>query len=909
MTGAGIGSCQGRRRTGSPFVATRTVGLVVLAAMLPLGLAAQDTAHIALLRGLLGVEPRPGSLLATPARLEIARLPLSEALSRLAERSRVQVAFSPSLLPAHRHVDCECTSLNMARTLDRLLAGTDLGYVELGSQVVVVPRLEPGFPGADENIRSPVHAVTTLTGVVRDSANLEPVAFARVTATPLGSEAVAAAVSDRYGAFVMPSVPASVPVRVDAGLSGYAWTRTYDTLPTDPIRVLLGPAPIDIEGLDVVGSDRPGDPISLSRDGFVIDSALIRSLPTILEADILGAASLSAMASATSDYASLPFIRGGTSDGTPVLLDGMRLFNAFHLGGFIAAINPELVERTRLLAGSGGEAVAIGSLSGAIDIATRDGSREAQRMAGSLGLSSSRFSVEGPVGESVSYMVGGRRAWLDGLTQALARNGVIDDHFPYSFGDLHAKVTTDLGGVRRLSVTGYLNSESDGQTSTIPDQEIRERAYTLRNATFSAHYRDRLGANGIVDANLGHSGFTSDLLYQEQTLRPLLPPDVRLVGDGSMSEARADLRVTWHPGRATIMAGSQATRFQTRHEYAFLGPVDGGNAGYITRFLSPLNLRASQWRLAAYTSVQVPLRAGFSTRAGLRIDRFQGLATTLAPFAELDYVASWWHARITGSRSYQALSSLRNEEALTARIIAYDLLVPVRATPVPRNTEFSIGWEGSRGGLRVRLDAYTRTLDHLRLPDPEAYAGAEPVLRDPSLWAMAKGVAQGFEASWSWIRARGISVLGSYRWASVSRTVGSQVYTPRFHRDHELELGSSYRHGASSWSARVSLRSGQPDTPWLAVVTGREHLGGWIRRVLLAGEYNSAKLPPYARIDVGWRREIEVSRFGGGSVVPYVSVANLLNRSNVVGWRTSHKRRRYKMQLPIIPSIGAEFRF
>jgi len=96
--------------------------------------------------------------------------------------------------------------------------------------------------------------------------------------------------------------------------------------------------------------------------------------------------------------------------------------------------------------------------------------------------------------------------------------------------------------------------------------------------------------------------------------------------------------------------------------------------------------------------------------------------------------------------------------------------------------------------------------------------------------------------------------------------------------------------------------------------------------VLLAGEYNSARLPYYARVDVGWRRESEVSWFGGGSVVPYVTVANLLNRRNVVGWRPAVPPFRacfqlycdapaiadyksYRRQLPIVPFIGLEFRF
>ncbi|MDE2973719.1 MAG: TonB-dependent receptor plug domain-containing protein [Gemmatimonadota bacterium] len=927
-----------RDRTGSAVVT-----VLLFALLLPATLAAQDPGQIALLQGRTGVDPEPGSLLAAPARLTASGLPLADALSQLAERSRIQIAFSPTLLPARHRVDCPCTALSTARALDRLLEGTGLGYVELGSQVVVVPRAKPEVPGADGDIRGGVHAVATLTGVVRDSVSLEPVAFARVTVTPLGSEAAAAGVSDRFGAFVVPAVPDSVPVRVDAGAFGYAWARTYDLLPASPLRALLSPVPIGLEGLDVVGSERLGDPVSSSRDGFVIDTVLLRSLPATLDKDVGRAAAVSPSASAPSDFASLPYIRGGSSHGTPVLLDGMRLFNAFHFGGFISAINPEVVKRATVLAGPGVEGLAIGSLSGAIDIATRDGSRDRTRTAGSVGLASSRFSVEGPIGGSASYLVGARRTHpgvlLELVALGLEKTGVFGDPYrsehdaedvrAYSFGDLHAKFTADLGGVRRLSVSGYLNSESMDytlqHTRLGSPTVVNKTAVTLGGAVFSAHYRDLLAAGAIVDATLGHGRFTSDLLDAAGD-----PSDTMLLGDGSMSDTRADLRATWHAGGVTILAGTQVTRFQGRHVYL----LEGDRPGYrflegIADVLPPLDLRGERWRLAAYSSVEAPLWSRFSTRAGLRADRFQGLATTIAPFAELSYGASWWTARVSGSRSHQALASLRNEETLLASLLAYDLLLPVSDAPVPRNTELAIGWEGTRGRLRVRLDAYARILDHLRLPDPGANPGTGTVLADPSLWEPATGTARGIEATWSWTGDRGPSVLGSYRWARVSRTVGSRTYTPRFHREHEFELGSSYRHGASSWSARISLASGQPETPWLVVVRAPDVRTDTYNAVLLAGEYNSARLPHYARVDLGWRRECEVSWFGGGSVVPYVTVANLLNRRNVVGWQpgqsprgtftsywctlcshpTVFDEKAYRRQLPIIPFIGVEFRF
>ncbi len=759
----------------------------------------------------------------------------------------------------------------------------------------------------------------TLAGVVRDSVDLEPVAFAHVAVMAKDAEAeVMAGTSDRFGAFVIPDTRAVGGFRVEVSALGYApWTRSYDELPAAPIRVLLQPAPIRLEGVEVNVRGRAGDPLSMSRDAFVVDSALMRTLPTILETDVLRATAISPAASAPSDYASIPYVRGGTSEGTPVLLDGVRLFNAFHLGGFLSAVNAEVVERATLLAGSGAEALQVGSISGAIDIATRDGARDRRRVAGSLGLASSRLSMEGPIGQSVSYLLDGRRTYIDGITRLLEETGVIEQHAPYFFQDGHAKVTKDFGGLRRLSVSGYVNSEA---LRNFDSRDAKTLELQWGNAALSMHYRDRLGATGILDVTIGRSRFASDLLglgggrasYLNGVPRDYEPPsDTLLSGSGSMSEDRADLKLTWHLGRATVTTGAQATSFSGDHAYDLDEDFEADD-GY---FFSPLDLRERRWRFAGYSSANVGLAKGLSALTGVRVDHFQGLTTAVSPFVEMSYAGSWWDVRLSASRSHQALSSVRNEEALGASFLAYDLLVPVDSEPIPRNTQLSVGWEGSRGGLRLRLDAYARTLERLRLPA----LGEKPItaaaLGDPSLWEVASGTARGIEASWSWKADLGMSVLGSYRWAKVSRTVGATTYTPRFHREHEFELGISYDKGASSWSARVSLRSGQPTTPLEAIVLVERSPFGVVQFVPLGGTYNSGTLPYYARIDVGWRRPQQVSWFGGGSIVPYLSVANLFSLPNVVGLRVERQgadeevKRVYLPQLPMIPFFGVEFRF
>ncbi len=768
----------------------------------------------------------------------------------------------------------------------------------------------------------------TLTGVVRDSVDLQPIAFAQVTATAAADAGTTVrGLADQYGAFFLPGLPSSSEIQVVVRAPGHAtWERSYGEVPNNPIRVLLERAPIALQSLEVTGN-RGGDPIALSRDAFVFDSVLIRSLPPILESDVLRATVVSPSASAPSDYSSVPFIRGGTSAGTPVMLDGVRLFNAVHMGGFVSAVNAEVVERATLLAGSGGDGLVVGSLSGAIDIATRDGSRERRRISGSLGVGSSRLALEGPIGDNASYLLDGRRTYIGSFTNQLEKYDVVEDDVPYFFQDVHGKLTFDLGGVRRLSFSGYVSTED---LTTYDAQETLALAMQATNIAFSSHFRDRLGASGIVDASVGYSRFANDLEFlggfgrsDQEGDTAEITREILLRGEGSMEEARADLRLTWRAKVAAIKVGAQATRFVTDHDYDATAVLDWDDDTYF----APLALRRSHLRLAGYASADIDLPGRYSARTGVRADRFNGFATTVGPFAELGYAGGWWSARISASRSYQELASVRNEEALVSSFLAYDILVPVTKGPMPSNTEVSIGWQGTTGQLRVRLDAYARWLADLRLPDPGYKPLTSIVLGDPAEWYLSTGTARGLESSWSWHSEAGLALLGSYRWATVTRQVGDEgegvdrprfdeVYRPRFHRNHELELAVSYRRGASLWSARYSLRSGQPVTPSEVIAPFREQGPfGAVKLLTLGGSYNSATLPFYRRIDLGWRYESDIRWFGGGSVSPYVSVANLLNSPNVVGWvvqrgwYSANVERVYMRQLPMLPFFGVEFRF
>jgi TonB-linked SusC/RagA family outer membrane protein len=165
-------------------------------------------------------------------------LPLPQGLSLLHERSGVQLAFSPSLLPETREVTCLCEDVTVGEALDRILAGTPFHYVEIGGHVVIeratpppLPRIhlamtltdageDPAFARTGTRLRQVRTAVPprqgTITGRVTDGRTGAPITNASVFVATTGFGAS----TDRDGRFVIANVPSGEHV-VRVQMLGY----------------------------------------------------------------------------------------------------------------------------------------------------------------------------------------------------------------------------------------------------------------------------------------------------------------------------------------------------------------------------------------------------------------------------------------------------------------------------------------------------------------------------------------------------------------------------------------------------------------------------------------------------------------------------------------------------------------
>ncbi len=183
----------------------------------------------------------------------------------------------------------------------------------------------------------------------------------------------------------------------------------------------------------------------------------INAMPALLgEVDVLKVLQLLPGVQSGSEGSSGLYVRGGGPDQNLILLDGVPVYNASHLFGFFSVFNADAINRVELVKG-GFPARYGGRLSSVIDISMKEGNSKKFQGEGSIGLVSSRLTVEGPIAkDKTSFIVSARRTYIDLLARPLIKATSGGDVVAgYYFYDLTAKVNHRFNDKNRLYLSLY----------------------------------------------------------------------------------------------------------------------------------------------------------------------------------------------------------------------------------------------------------------------------------------------------------------------------------------------------------------------------------------------------------------------------------------------------------------------
>jgi hypothetical protein len=211
----------------------------------------------------------------------------------------------------------------------------------------------------------------------------------------------------------------------------------------------------------VVTSTAPDERVkSLTMGVEKLTAVEIKQMPALMgEVDVIKAIQLLPGVQTASEGGSGFSVRGGSPDQNLILIDNTTVYNASHLMGFFSVFNNDVLSGLDLYKGDMPLRYG-GRLSSLLDVRTKSDHPERVTAVGGIGLISSRLTMEGPLGERTSWLVGGRRSYAD-LFLKLSSDEALRKSSVY-FYDLNAKVTHRFSNRDVVDVSGYYGKDNFG---------------------------------------------------------------------------------------------------------------------------------------------------------------------------------------------------------------------------------------------------------------------------------------------------------------------------------------------------------------------------------------------------------------------------------------------------------------
>ncbi len=811
---------------------------------------------IALLGG--GVLGTSGARAQAPIQIRVTGAPLETALVQVRTQAGLDLVYADRLVQG-RTATCTYTGTDREAALKCVLNGTDVRVerVRRGQYVLVATSSDP------DSRKSPR---TSLNGYVLDAETGERLPGAHVYLTELK----AGATTNQDGYFVVSDLPPEA-YEVRISYLGYRSVDTTLTAGASPARIALARASIESEGVVVeAGSTRFEEEERIPGMMSVALDRLDR-LPSFGEPDLFRALQWTPGIRKSGIISGGLSVRGGNPDQNLYLLDGAPIYHPWHAFSLISTFQTKTLRSTNLYRGTfpvehGGR------LSAVVDAHMKDGSRQTPKAAAALGMLSGRFRVETPVTPSTSFMLSGRRSYLDKLIgrrhPVTGPNGRRDTlRTGYYFFDVSAKVTHRFGVSHRLSLSYYHGRDDldlrlpfdlslDFSSWLRPADLLFEVAQNWDNRVISAQHRYLAGDDLFLTSTAYYSGYRAqEASFVQPTTTASLSSDYRV----RLTDAGLKLRADYHHSVShELTGGLQISALQ------FEGTLDSElqrTSGMVTRQVQESQLKAV--KVVGYMQDTWTPTPDWTVEPGVRGSYFSGgNYVHLAPRLMAQYAVHprWLVLEGSAGVHVQYLHRLRDRYSL-----AYDL-VSSRWIPSSDRVRPAMGGKVGGGtytrlrpGWTLELDVFLRDIRHSLVPadvfqEKEGIEG--PGIEVGALLGQYETGAE---------RALGLELStlfeqGGWRARIVMSTGRTFVRTPTesglrwrpSSLDVPLSVRSTLGWKGESWSATVGteVRSGYPIT----VPVARYELGDPTETepttYLYRPQVNNDRLPSYFRVDL-----------------------------------------------------------
>ncbi len=344
----------------------------------------------------------------------------------------------------------------------------------------------------------------TISGYIEDASSGEMLIEANV----FDDASASGTVSNLYGFYSM-TLPGNDTVRLSFSYIGYATQSFAIYLDKDiTLNIKLEDEATLSEVVVVADEVEPNieDETQMSKVEVPIEQ--IKQIPALLgEVDVLKAMQLLPGIQSGGEGTSGLYVRGGSPDQNLILLDGVPVYNVSHLFGFFSVFNADAINNVTLTKG-GFPARFGGRLSSVMEINMKEGNSKEFHGEGSIGLIASKLTLEGPiVKDKTSFLISGRRTYIDLLARPFLKRQLEDELPGYYFYDVNAKVNHKFNDKHRLYASAYAGQDVFYIKINEDDEYIQDSRLKWGNITSALRWNYMISNKLFANTTLTYSRY------------------------------------------------------------------------------------------------------------------------------------------------------------------------------------------------------------------------------------------------------------------------------------------------------------------------------------------------------------------------------------------------------------------
>ncbi len=727
--------------------------------------------------------------------------------------------------------------------------------------------------------------VATVRGFVTDAADGEGLQGVNVVLKNNAGQQFGTA-TDFQGFYALSRVPAG----------RYTLTASYIGYDTVERRLFLDPSSLLLENVELTIDATTLEGLTIETERETGAANVTAGVQTVRGSDIQLVPTPDVSGDLASYLTTLPgvvtageqggqfFVRGGEPAQNLVLIDGMVVYQPFHILGFYSAFPGDVVNRASIHAG-GYQGKYGGRISSVIDIAARNGNKRALRGGVSFSPFLSSILLEGPLNQDrkTSFLASVRYSLIEQTA-----NDLIQTNLPFQFSDLFFKTHSSFGPSKQLSVTllrtsdrGTIGEDTGG--FSVDEVRWENGAYGLRYLLLPQ------STPMLGEFLVNYSSFNTSLGLPNDPLR-----------SSSIRRFNTAANLTYFAGNVDVHWGFFARTLGLDSQLGGLFQ----NVALQEEFLTEAGF---------YAEPEVKIGERLLLMPGLRLHNFPSKSKFfLEPRLRIVYERDIHTLSAATGIYHQELVGLSDRRD-AANVFTAWTVVPFGE--VPSAIHALLGYQADLPlGLELAVEGYYKKLSNLFISEWTAFPRFTTNLQQANgrVWGLDLRLEFNRSPMYGYLSYGLSSVRYNARQESLPLWFGTDAlnFRPPHDRRHQFNALLSTHFKGFDISARWLFGSGLPynrafgfdgfvllDSP----VDVFEESGS--RRVVYERPYNGV-LPTYHRLDLSVERVFDLDTI---TLTTQASLINAYDRRNLFYLDVFTLNR--VDQLPFIPSLGIKVEF